>query len=165
MELRPLPKKRKKSVIKLLKLILPAISVTILWKILKKEEEESGISFVEGLQHGELFWQSFFTRFQRTSEHTNFLEISYKKVFCGVLAYSKIYFLFQKIMFLKFFAIKKNFQGQGIGTEVMNKLENIAKEDKYDYIMLLSSPFKKVQGFYYKRGYKRIFWGLFWKKL
>ena len=164
MKLKPLPKKRKKSVVKLLKLILPAISVAVLWKIFKKEEE-SGISFVEGLQNGELFWQSFFTRFQRRSEKTTFSEISYKDKFCGVVAYSNIHFLFKKILFLKFFAIKKGFQGQGIGTMVMDNLEETAKKDGYQYIMLLSSPFKKIQGFYYKRCYKRAFWGLFWKKL
>lgn len=164
MKLKPLPKKRKKSVIKLLRLILPAISVAVLWKIFKKEEE-SGITFSEGLQHGELFWQSFFTRFQERKEKTNFLEILYKDKFCGVLAYSTIFFLLKKFLFLKFFAIKKSFQGQGVGTIVMNNLEEIAKESGYGYIFLLSSPFKKTKIFYYKIGYKRFFWGLFWKKL
>ncbi len=164
MKLKPLQNKKKKSVIKLLRLILPAISVAVLWRIFKKEEE-SGITFIEGLQHGELFWQSFFTRFQKPSEKTNFYEIWYKDKFCGVIGYSTIYFLFQKVLFLKFLAIKKSVQGQGIGTIVVNSLEDSAKKNNYKYIMLLSSPFKKIQGFYFKMGYKRIFWGLFWKKL
>ncbi len=165
MEFKLLPKKRRKSVIKLLKLIFPAISVAVLWKIFKKEKEEDGISIVEGLKHGELFWQSFFTQFQKKPENTIFLEISYKGRFCGVLAYSNIFFMFKKILFLKFFALKPAFQRQGIGTKVMDKLESMAKENGYKYVILLSSPFKKVQGFYFKRGYKRFFWGLFVKKL
>jgi ribosomal protein S18 acetylase RimI-like enzyme len=165
MELKPLPKKKRRSVVKLLKLIFPAISVAVLWKIFYKEKE-SKIGITEGLQHGELFWQSFFTRFQKQDEHTSFSEISYEGKFCGVLADSTIYFLFQKLLFLKFFAIKKSFQGQGIGTLVVENLEEISRENGYDYIFLLSSPFKKnIQKFYFKVGYKRIFWGLFWKKL
>jgi GNAT superfamily N-acetyltransferase len=138
--------------------------VAVLWKIFSKEKD-SKIGFTEGLKNGELFWQSFFTKFQRKSEHTNFLEISYQNNFCGVLAFSTIFFFYKKVMFLKFFALKKSYQGKGIGTNVINELEKMAKEMNYKYIFLLSSPFKKIQGFYRKLGYKRIWWGLFWKKI
>lgn len=164
MKFNPLKRKRNKSVVKLLKLIFPAISVAVIWKMFNREKRKGGIGFRDSLMHGELFWQSFFTKFQKKSENTNFLEISYKGKFCGVVAYSNVVF-FKKTLFLKFFAIKKRFQGKGIGTKVIKDFEKMSKRKGFKYIFLLSSPFKKNQAFYFKRGYSRMFWGLFWKKL
>ncbi len=164
MDLKPLTKKRNRSVLRLLKLIFPAMGIGLLYKIYHKERQQK-LELIDGLKNGELFWQSFFNNFQPKNKKTKFLEITYGKKFCGLIAYSELKILKFKILFLKFFALKKSYQGQGLGSKILQRLEKIAKRKNCEYIWLLASPFKKTKYFYFKKGFKRYFWGLFVKKV
>ena len=165
MKFRSLRNRKRKTYIRLLKLIFPAVGATVLWKIFH-QERHSRITVTEGLKNGEFFWQSFFSRLQKKDERTIFWEISFQDEFCGILAFSTIVLFKKKFLFLKFFAIEKRFQGKGIGGAVIKNIEKMAQKKGYYLIFLLSSPFKReIQKFYRKRNFHRIFWGVFWKKV
>ncbi|MBT3348985.1 GNAT family N-acetyltransferase [bacterium] len=161
----PLKNKKKSQTLRLLKLIFPAVGAAVLWQFFQKERR-SQIKIIDGLRERDFFWQSFLMKLQKKKDTTIFMEIWYEEIFHGVVAYSFLYLFRKKIFFLKFFAIEPRLQGNGVGTQVLQKIEQLAETENCHSLWLLASPFKRrVQHFYFSRGFKRVFWGIFYKKI
>ena len=104
--------------------------------------------------------------FHKRKESTQFFHAQEKKRTLGLVGVSTLAFLGVRVLYLKYLAVDKKTQGQGVGTEILEKLEDKAKQDKYDFIFLTSSiKRKQAHRFYKKNGFYKIFGALFLKKL
>jgi len=136
-EFAPLDNRNKKKALKLLKVFFPAWRRGALWKFFHREKEES-----------------------------EFLQIKKRRKFFGFLIFSTLMFLGYKFLHLRFFALREKERGQGTGTEVLKKLEQKGRHMGHNILFLFSRPEReKAHKFYFRNGFRRILWFLFWKKL
>ncbi len=137
MKLSSLKQHNKKKIIRLFRVLFPLLGTTALWSLFYKEKKK-----------------------------TKFLQIEKKKRFLGFVAISTLAFLGRKALYLRFFAVDPKKQGKGIGSRVLKKLEQMAKEKGHHFLFLVSRyKRKKAHKFYFKNGFKRFLGFLFWKKL
>jgi GNAT superfamily N-acetyltransferase len=88
------------------------------------------------------------------------------KKLLGLAAFTTLIFFKRKWFYLKYFAIAPDSQGQGVGSQTLNKIEAKARRQKHDYFLLLSSPWRtRAHKFYFKKGFKRWLGFIFFKKL
>ena len=71
-----------------------------------------------------------------------------------IWGYPRIFFD-EKRIFINCLVVNKRYEKQGIGKKLINKIENFAKENKYDSIDLTVAPFNKnAVGFYEHIGFE-----------
>jgi len=137
MKLRIQKPKDKKKIVRILKIILPFLASSTIWKIF----------------HGE-------------REKNEFLVIEKKKKFLGTILVSSVCIWGLKLLYLKAIGIEKSQQGKGTGRKALKLLEEKAQKEKTDILWLLSNPTRtKAHKFYEKNKFKKFLGFLFWKKL
>lgn len=100
---------------------------------------------------------------KKKKEHV--VQLEKNKKFFGFLFFTTLCFLGFRFLYIRFFAVRKDNQHKGVGTEAIRKLEKEAG-NRHDYVFLVSHPKRKqAHRFYFKNGFKRLFGFFFWKRL
>ena len=139
MQIFPLYKRHKKKAVALFKILFPITKAFITWKMIKYFQKKGFMKTVGIVKSKKLF---------------------------GLAALSSLIFFGNKILYIHALVIDPKKQKSGLGSLLLENIQEKAQQNGQKLLILLSNPFRtQAHKFYQKNGFKRVFWCFFWKRV